>query len=147
MSLSFNVGVGGAWKPIYNCYVGVGGAWKPVLNAYVGQNGSWVQFFAYLSASINSGSSHTGTATSFNFGSNSVTIVGGIGPFTYQWHESDNGQAVWTPPGTSSSQGIVASSITIGTTASASYYCVVTDTATGVTATTNTASYIYINTA
>jgi hypothetical protein len=140
-----SVGVGGVWKPLGAISVGVGAAWKPVANAWVGVAGSWQPFFASLSCSISAGSSANGSTASHTFGGNTVTVVGGIGPFTYQWHESDDGAGTWAAGGTSATQTVSVSGVFGGGNSStATYYCVVTDTgAGGNTATSGTASYTW----
>lgn len=146
MAASLNVGVGGAWKAVQGLSVGVGAAWKSVEVAYVGVSGSWVPFFTALSVAISAGSSSSGASGGNAFGTNTAVVTGGVGPFTYQWHESDDGLGTWTAPGTSAAQTITVSGVILTESSTANYYCVVTDTGTSLTATSNTASYTWNHT-
>ena len=139
-----SVGVGGVFKPVTAPYVGVSGVWKPVAAAWVGVGGAWKQTFASIAVSISGGASGSGAIGNHSFGTSTVSVTGGVGPFTYQWHESDDAIGTWTAPGTSATQTISVSGVPGGSDSSAaSYYCVVTDTGTGLTATTNTATYAW----
>ena len=137
-----SVGVGGVYKPVAAMSVGVGGVWKPVATAWCGVSGAWKPFFGALTVGIAAGVNQSGIIGTHAFGTNSATVSGGLGPFTYQWHESDDALGVWTAAGTSSTQSISVSGVLGGGNSSVSnYYCVITDTATGNAATTNTATY------
>ena len=141
MAALWSVGVGGVFKPVSAPYVGVAGAWKAIAARWDGVGGVWKQTFASISATISGGVTLSGATNSHAFGTNTVSITGGIGPFTYQWHESDDFQGVWTAAGTGITQTVNVSGVSSTNTSAASYYCTVTDTGTGLTATTNTANY------
>lgn len=95
-----------------------------------------------LAVTIPAGVTSSGTIGNHNFGTITPTITNGSGSYTYAWHESDDGFGIWTAAGTASTQGVNVTNVgSGGTTAVASYYLTLTDTGTGQTANSNTASY------
>jgi hypothetical protein len=85
------VGDSGSWKSI-TIYIGFSGAWKQVTGAWIGVGGSWKSLtVAPMTASASptsvSGSvnSSSGTRQNVTTGSTTVTVSGGVGPFTHSW--------------------------------------------------------------
>jgi hypothetical protein len=89
-----NVGVGGAWKSA-KPFVGVGGVWKAVQAGFVGVGGVWKQFYTAvpaMSVTPVNGSwfpeydSSSGVPVLVDYvGSCSVSVSGGVAPYTYSW--------------------------------------------------------------
>ena len=107
------------------------------LMAMVGTLGS-----APMTATIAAGSIQAGSASSFAFGTNTVTIQNGTGPFTYVWKRLSV-VGTWTAASSTVNQTVTASSIAPSNTVSCTYYCTVTDTFTSKSVDTNQAYYEY----
>jgi hypothetical protein len=67
MTVSTNIGVGGAWKVVKNISVGVGGAWKPVVAAWIGVGGVWKKIYDAFSITAGTNGSATGFADASAF--------------------------------------------------------------------------------
>ena len=87
----------------------------------------------------------SGAPINHTFSPNTVTIVGGTGPFTAQWFVASDANGTWST-GTGTTFTPVVTNAFLDETTSALYTCVVTDTATSATATSNGAAYTYFNT-
>ena len=141
MTTGTSVGVAGVFRSVATMSVGVAGVWRPVAAAWVGIGGVWRPTYSSLAVTILAGAVASGHSSNNAFGANTATPVGGIGPFTYQWHESDDTLGAWMAQAASQSQTVSVLGVTLTNTSAATYYCVVTDTATGKTATSATALY------
>jgi hypothetical protein len=99
---------------------------------------------ATLAVSIGDGSFARSGAMVFTFPSNSATVTGGSGSYTYIWSNTNDGNAVWS----GGSGQSFAPQVTIGgpncNESRASYTVTVTDTVTGNMATSNAAVYFYV---
>jgi len=95
-----------------------------------------------FTVSIQPGTVAATFSNAHTFPPNQVTIVGGVAPYTYLWRETDDENAVWSILG--STNPIASLSVSTNFTASAAdLVCIVTD-ATGASATSNTATYSYV---
>jgi hypothetical protein len=98
-------------------------------------------------AVIETGASARGNTSSHTFGTITPTITGGSGSYTYSWTVTTNEVGVWTPlTSTASAITPAVSGVPAGNIAHATYVLVVTDTMSGKTATSNTASLSFFNT-
>lgn len=135
---SLSVKDSGSWKAVIQPYVLDGGTWKPALSMYVKDSGSWKLVWTGFTATA-SPSSWSGATSSGNLlvsATFTATTSGGVGPFAYQWTLVSGGTVLSADNATSASttfSGTGFSEIDIAT-----YKCVVTDTATGLSDDTNT---------
>lgn len=86
-----SIGVGGTWRT-YTPSVGVGGSWKTVTGAWIGVGGAWkslttAPMSALAGPTTVTGSAHSSSGIRVNTvsGSTTVTVTGGVGPFTHSW--------------------------------------------------------------
>ena len=81
---------------------------------------------------IGPGGVSSGSLTSHTFGANTVTVVGGVGPFTYLWTETDDATGTWSIlNGTTASASARVTGLASGLDSQCSLSCQVTDTGTG----------------
>ena len=98
-----------------------------------------------LTVSIVGGTYVAAYGSSYTFPTNTVTVVGGTGPFTYLWGETDDGGGTWSSGGTTASYAPAVSRVKSGGNySSASYTCTVTDSL-GNKGVSNIAVYTYFN--
>lgn len=136
---SLNVRSGGVWKAVVQPYVRNGGVWKPLVNMFVRSGGVWKLVWTGFTTSLSpttltqSGPSYSSVTT----GTCTVTVTGGVGPFTYAW-TIVSGDPSFTPNSpTSASTTFTGTTTDPGVPTFATYKCVVTDTATGLTSDTS----------
>lgn len=137
------VGTASGNKIIQPIYVGTASGNKRVSLIYVGTaSGNKLVYSDSITAS-SSPTSVSGSSTSINVtsGSTTVTVTNGIGPFTYAWSVSTSGGYTISANSPSSATTTFSANIVITPDSTAgTATCLVTDTATGNTATTNAVS-------
>lgn len=101
-----------------------------------------------FSASIGPGVQASGPSSSHTFPTNTCTVSGGVGPFTYAWSQTNDGLGETWSTGTSATLAPAVSGVTIDQfIGAATYICTVTDTgAGGAKAVSNGAYYRWFNT-
>lgn len=134
------VKTGGAFEPVLQPYVKDGGSWEPVLNAWTKTAGAWELIWTGFTVAATPASetveTDLPTVSSSLF---TATPTGGVGPFTYAWSKVSGDSIVITTP-TLQTTRFQANTMTSGSSRSAVFECAVTDTTTGVVATSNTVS-------
>jgi hypothetical protein len=102
---------------------------------------------ATLSVSIGAGATATGASAAHTFGTNTATVTGGSGSFIYDWIINSSSGGTWiTANGASQITTPSVSGVGSGVVASASIVCRVTDSVTGLIATSAPATYSFQNT-
>jgi len=139
--MSVVLGSTGGNKDVTSITLGSTGGNKTVLEGYVGTTGGNKLFFSALSASASptsvSGSGNTNAITST---ASTATPTGGIGPFTYAWSNVGGDAAVVAVSPSSASSTFRKNPMMPGDSTSATFNCLVTDTGTGFSVTTNNVS-------
>ncbi len=135
------VKTGGSFSPVLQPYIKSSGSWVPVLNIWVRNGGSWSLAFTGFTASA-APNPADGTALSSTVDSVfcTATPTGGVGPFTYAWAYVSGDATISIVSPTSSTTVFRATGMAVGEIRSAVFSCVVTDTTTGISETTNNVS-------
>jgi hypothetical protein len=117
------------------------GTTKSALRMWIRDNGALKQFFGQFAVSVSStdaegfaASSLTRTITT---SPTTVTAIGAVGTITYAWTRTDGGSHAWTINNPSSATTTFSTLCGAGSSVSATFDCVVTDSA-GQSATTAT---------
>jgi hypothetical protein len=105
-------------------------------------------FFSALSASAapeeTSGFGNDGSAISVSTGSVTVTVEGGVAPFTPLWARTDGGGTTWAISDHTAASTSFSTSLAAGDSDTATFACTVTD-ATGATAVSNDITATAVN--
>lgn len=133
------VGTSGGNKTVSAMFVGTAGGNKAVVTGFVGTAGGNKAFFAALTASA-SPSVVSGARSPPIVTTNATTATpsGGIGPYSYAWEKVSGDTISISNP--SSATTIFSATLSSGDLRSAVFRCLVTDTATGASAYTNSVS-------
>lgn len=131
--MALSVKVAGTWRDSAP-YVKVAGAWRQVVRVQVKVAGVWRDVLASASASASPGSASASDVGNgpFSTGWVSVSVSGGVGPFTYLW-ERVSGDVAISPHDANVSSVYFIASGTAPETKTAVWRCKVTDTGMGTT--------------
>lgn len=122
--MSFLMKAGAAWAPA-RPYVKVSGVWKATSEAWVNAAGAWKRVWFSVTAASNQ--YRNSMANAFDFNAVSVTIVGGVAPYTYLWAISSGGAFSIHSGQTTNACVVRVSGVGVGNTASTTAWCTVTD--------------------
>lgn len=146
--MSLTIGTASGNKTAGAMTLGTASGNKTILAGYVGTSGGNKLFFTAtptVTATPSAQSDGDSTAT-HTFASETASIIDGLGPFTYAWTYSSSLNGTFSFSGGISNTATVApevSGVPGATLAEAVLICTVTDTATGVTAESNSVSLLY----
>ena len=136
------------WKNISNPFVNVSGTWKTVIDGWNNVAGVWKRCFGtalQLSLSSNQATGVFVGHVSHTLDTNSVTVdvLGGVGPYTYQWQYVSGDTVTCTT--TNSADGIWQKTATPEQLFNAVWQCLVTDSVgnTGYSPTVQVGLYFY----
>lgn len=146
--MTLSVRDSGIWKTASSISVKDGGVWKTAVQAWVFDAGTWKPFFVAVTLTATASPTTLSNSGSYNSGflvTATCTAIpaNGTGPYTYLWSRVSGSTGVKIGDNKGQSDTSTASAVTFTAlpygayTASAVFQCVVTDTSTGQTATTN----------